>query len=122
MIQRGDHPTNWPTRARQVFLDLDEKNCPCCGNTKRCCLDDKPSSGEGYDSAVHVYHLDGDRSNTRRWNLVPLCSRCAQCMEIVELHKPLMFDPGSWLLPHVAGWIESNKDQVQPPVTYNLRK
>lgn len=61
----GEYPTNWPEIAKDI---KDESGwiCEHCGHPH------DPASGRG----LTVHHLNGDKSNCRRENLVVLCQKC----------------------------------------------
>lgn len=52
-----------------------------------------------------VHHFDGDKSNDRWWNLLPLCQICHLSFQTrVNPEIPWMFEHSAWLKPFVAGF------------------
>ena len=52
-----------------------------------------------------VHHLDGDKSNSRWWNLLAMCNSChlhTQARVIVE--RPWLFAHSEWFIPFVCGY------------------
>lgn len=112
--QFGTHPTIWPMIAKRVYQH--DHTCACCDKALPMSVGDPGRSRETIEGQpmgqLHIYHLNGDRSDLRRWNLVQLCTQCADGMFIMEFHKPLVCAPRPWLYPYIAGCIESNRDQI----------
>lgn len=53
--------------SRELFWDLHNQSsytCPGCG------------AGRDETTAMHVHHVDGNRTNHTRGNLVALCNQC----------------------------------------------
>jgi 5-methylcytosine-specific restriction endonuclease McrA len=84
----GTYPANWPEIAEQVK----EEAGWCC---EHC---DHPHEVEtGYVLTVH--HLDDDKANCARENLVALCQRC-------HLHFQHRFKPGQIVMAfYLPAWM-----------------
>jgi len=63
--RRDGYPRNWPLIAGQLFRELDGR-CVRCGHRN------DPDTAHIFT----VHHLDGDKLNCTRENLVGLCQRC----------------------------------------------
>lgn len=52
-----------------------------------------------------VHHLDGDKSNCKWWNLLPLCQRCHLTVQgNVKPETPYFLEHSAWFRPYVAGF------------------
>lgn len=52
-----------------------------------------------------VHHLDGDKSNSRWWNLLALCQSChLKIQGKVIPGRPWLFAHSAWFRPYVAGY------------------
>lgn len=92
---KGAYPENWPQIARQV-KDAAGWRCVRCGHPH------DPESGR----TLTVHHLDIDPSNSRWWNLVPLCQACHLSIQgRVYLERPwVMAEHSPWFRIYAAGW------------------
>lgn len=75
-MSNNSYPTDWPEIAQQIKDDAGWQ-CEHCGH------DHDPEAGY----CLTVHHLDGDKSNCTRQNLVALCQRC-------HLHIQAVYQPG----------------------------
>lgn len=91
----GTYPDNWSEIAQTAKREAGW-TCVRCGHPH------DPESG--YTLTVH--HLDIDPSNSRWWNLLPLCQRCHLSIQgRVDLARPwVMAEHSEWFKPYVAGW------------------
>lgn len=52
-----------------------------------------------------VHHFDGDKSNCRWWNLMPLCNSCHLSIQArVIPERQWLFDHSDWMKPYVGGF------------------
>lgn len=52
-----------------------------------------------------VHHFDGDKSNNRWWNLMPLCNSChLKIQGGVIPERQWLFEHSGWMKPYVAGF------------------
>ena len=52
-----------------------------------------------------VHHMDGDKSNSAWWNLVPLCQVCHLYIQgTVTLSQVYYLEHSDWFKPYAAGW------------------
>ena len=52
-----------------------------------------------------VHHLDGDKSNCRWWNLLPMCNSCHLGVQAkVDPETPYLWEHSTWFKPYVAGF------------------
>lgn len=94
---RGEYPKEWPEISRRV---KDEAGNACA----RCSHAHDPAKGR----TLTVHHLDGDKGNGARWNLMPLCQACHLSVQArVSPENPLLFEPSSWAIPYIVGFYES---------------
>lgn len=83
----GEYPEDWNEIAFEVKAAADFK-CEHCGHPH-----DPPA---GYTLTTH--HLDADKSNPDRSNLVALCQRCHLHFQNVDLKKQgWLFKIPEWL-------------------------
>jgi 5-methylcytosine-specific restriction endonuclease McrA len=104
------YPANWKAIAIAVKAEAGG----CC---VRCGAPHVNQPGH----TLTVHHLDMDPSNSRWWNLLPLCCPChLQIQHKVILERPwVMAEHSAWFRPYVAGWYawrylgeELNREQV----------
>lgn len=90
----SSYPPNWKEVATAV---KDEAGWRCV----RC---DAPHSVEGW-RILTVHHLDGDKSNSRWFNLVALCQRCHLAIQgKVKMEQTYLYEHSEWFRPYVAGY------------------
>lgn len=90
----NDYPPDWPEISKRT---KDEAAWRCV----RC--DHLHDIASGYMLTVH--HLDGDKTNRRWWNLVPLCQGCHLSIQgRVKMDQPFIFEHSEWFKPYVAGF------------------
>ncbi len=91
---RNDYPDDWTALATAVKDDAGWR-CVRCDHQH-----DPPT---GYCLTVH--HLDGDKANSRWWNLAALCQRCHLSIQSrVFMHRVWMLPHTPWFRPYVAGY------------------
>lgn len=123
---RGEYPADWPAIAAQVKADAGHR-CIRCGHPDgdRIVSMVEWYAGEGDDRrrqlvqctadcthlrdgklrALTVHHLDGDKSNSRWWNLLALCQACHLSVQArVIPERPWLFAHTPWFRPYVAGF------------------
>jgi 5-methylcytosine-specific restriction endonuclease McrA len=85
----GEYPENWSEIAYEVKTEAGWR-CEQCGR--------EHDPGHGYCLTVH--HLNGDKGDCRRENLVALCQRC-------HLSVQAHYAPGQEFLPGLKpAWAE----------------
>lgn len=95
MKGKGTYPADWKEIATRVKAEAG-------GRCIRCGHDHDP--GAGYCLTVH--HLDGDKGNSRWWNLAALCQRCHLSIQArVKMGQAFMFEHSGWFKPYVAGYL-----------------
>lgn len=105
---RGAYPKNWPEIALRVKRAANW----------RCARCNAPHAFEP-GKYLTVHHFDGDKANSARWNLIPLCQTCHLSVQgRVDPEVGLLFEPSAWCIPYIAGFYESGRG-VRPP-TYDL--
>lgn len=68
-----------------------------------------------------VHHFDGDKSNNRWWNLMPLCNCChLKVQSSVIPERQWLFEHTTWAKPYIAGFyafwfaqLDPTKEQVE---------
>jgi 5-methylcytosine-specific restriction endonuclease McrA len=91
---KADYPPDWPEIALRVKTEAGWQ-CVRCGHAHEV--------ETGYVLTVH--HLDLDPSNSRWWNLLPLCQRChLRIQSKVILERPWLYEHSEWFAPYVAGY------------------
>ena len=116
---RGEYPPDWPAIAHRVKCDAHWR-CIRCSHWHQI------SSGH----VLTVHHLDGDKSNCRWWNLLPLCQRCHLSIQgRVNPEQPYMFEHSEWFKPYVAGFyawkyrgLELDRDETESIQSILLRE
>ena len=110
---RNDYPPEWKTLKFQVRSEA--------GNRCVRCLHPHPEGGprqscdglcrHGYEPSqppwriLTVHHLDGDKANSRWWNLAALCQKCHLAIQgKVVLEEPWSYEHSDWFKPYAAGW------------------
>jgi len=98
----SDYPEDWPEIARAV-KERHGWNCERCGHAHEV------ESGH----VLTVHHLDGDKGNCAAWNLAALCQRChLKIQGRVRMEQGFMeqiLPVSKWFRPHLAGYLESLK-------------
>ena len=89
------YPKDWKAIATAVKAEAGG----CC---VRCGAPHENRPGH----TLTVHHLDMDPSNSRWWNLLPLCCPChLQIQHKVIIERPwVMTEHSAWFKPYVAGW------------------
>ena len=102
---RGHYPKDW-NKISKDYKDSVDNTCELCGHIH--------IRGEGYFLTVH--HLDGNKNNNEKWNLIALCGEhCHQQVqmkinmeEIVNKENfNLLLEP-DWLVSHLRGYMKAN--------------
>lgn len=89
----SDYPDNWNEIATRI-KDAAGWRCIRCGH--------EHDTESGYVLTVH--HLDGDKLNSKWWNLAALCQRCHLHIQAkVKMDQVWMFEHSQWFKPYVAG-------------------
>jgi hypothetical protein len=69
------------------------------------CDDRCTHARDGKLRVLTVHHLDGDKSNNRWWNLLPLCQVChLQIQARVVPERPWLVQHSPWFVPYVCGF------------------
>lgn len=106
----GEYTDDWPEIANRIKTDAGWE-CVRCHH---------PHDYEsGYVLTVH--HFDGNKSNNRWWNLLPLCQRCHLKFHRVIPDRPwVLFEHSEWFKPYVGGFyawkylgLELAREQVE---------
>ncbi len=64
-----------------------------------------------------THHFDGDKSNDRWWNLLPLCQVCHLKFQAkVDPEHPYFLEHTEWLKPFVAGFYAAKYERL-PDIT-----
>lgn len=115
----GKYPADWKLIAASV---KDAAGWKCI----RCAHAHAPA--DGYCLTVH--HLDGDKSNSRWWNLLALCQRChLQIQAKVHPEQSYLWEHSEWFKPYAAAFyawqrgLNLSRDQIDVlgTVEYLLR-
>lgn len=93
-IAGATYPADWKDIAHRVKSDANW-TCVRCGDKH-----DPP------DHILTVHHLDLNPSNSKWWNLLPLCARCHLSIQgRVNLDRPwVMAEHSPWFRVYVAGF------------------
>lgn len=93
---RCHHPDH-PATCRR--LGVPRGTLPC---DEQCA---HPRLGDGLRRVLTVHHFDGDKGNTRWWNLLALCQVChLEFQAKVNPHATYLWPHREWLRPYVAGY------------------
>lgn len=130
---RNDYGTDWSTLAAEVKAAAGDR-CVRCGHpngdrlfperklafcTERC-----THAPDGKLRVLTVHHLDGDKANSRWWNLLALCQACHLSIQgRVVLERPWLFPHSDWFKPYVAGfyaWYHGGHDLARAAVEAEL--
>ena len=91
---KGEYPDSWTKEFRDAFREARGNKC------ERCKHPHDPEHGY----ALTIHHLDNDKSNCAKWNLVALCQRCHLHIQgKVEIRQKYAFEHSEWMKPHIAG-------------------
>ena len=94
---KAAYPHDWPEIASRVKDEADWR-CVRCGHPHDV------ASGH----VLTIHHLDLDPSNSKWWNLAPLCQRCHLRIQAkVILERPWLLEHSEWFRPYVAGYYAS---------------
>ena len=125
---RGTYPANWPEIAEQIKAAAGWR-CERCGHLddpERCrelgvrrgrlpCDEGCRHAPDGKQRILTVHHLDGDKGNVERWNLVALCQVChLEIQAKVEFYRPWMLPHSPWMARHVAAYNEWARRHGRP--------
>jgi 5-methylcytosine-specific restriction endonuclease McrA len=135
---RGEYPPDWHAIARRVKDDAGDR-CIRCGHPND---GGWAKTGIGGPCGPHcrhggpdfklrvltVHHLDGDKSNSRWWNLLPLCQVChLQIQAKVDPDQVYLWEHSDWFKPFVAGYyafvyagLELTREEVERALEYWL--
>lgn len=110
---RNDYPADWPEIARQV-KDRAAWRCIRCGHPNETptvrahCDEFCRHHPDGKQRMLTVHHLNGDKADSRWWNLLALCQVCHLTIQArVMPDRPWLFDHSSWFVPYVCGFYAS---------------
>lgn len=97
---QGEYPPDWKEIAHKV---KEEEGWKC----ERCGQSHVQDAATGHMLTVH--HLDGNKSNVKRWNLAALCQRCHLRLENKVCMDQLIFDfrVRPWFRKHYQGWLKT---------------
>lgn len=117
VIPRGTYPRHWGRIARRI---KEAVNWQCI----RCGAPHDKASGH----VLTVHHWDGNKSNCRWWNLLPLCQRCHLYIQArVNPDRPWIFEHSPWFRPYVAAFYarrylgeDLSRRQVEANLEYYL--
>lgn len=102
--------TGYPAMWQEIATGIKAEAGWACIRCKR-----PHSPSEGYTLTVH--HLDMVKSNCERWNLVALCQRChLKIQSRVVMDQAIMFMPSTWIMPYIAGFYMSSREDKQDDV------
>jgi hypothetical protein len=88
------YPQDWPEIAKRV---KDEAGWRCI----RC---DHPHDRES-GHVLTVHHADGDKGNSRWFNLLALCQRCHLHIQgKVKMRQTYLYPHSEWFRPYVAAY------------------
>ena len=104
---RGHYPKDWDKISKDYKKSVDN-TCEYCGKIHE----------RSYDYSLTTHHLDGDKGNCRKWNLISLCSgychkEVQRRINIEQLVKEPNFDIYNipeWLREKVRGYLEYIKE------------
>jgi len=116
---RNDYPADWPEIAERVKAEAGGR-CVRCGHPRgdrflwfigkslRPCTDYCTHPRDGKLRILTVHHLNGDKADSRWWNLLPLCQVCHLTIQArVMPERPWLFEHSEWFLPYVCGFYAS---------------
>jgi hypothetical protein len=110
---QGKYPADWPDVARAV---KETAGWRCV----RCDHPHAPDVGR----CLTVHHLDGDKSNSRWWNLAALCQACHLAIQgRVRMDQAYLHPHTPWFRPYVAGfyaWTVLGEDLTRAEVQARL--
>lgn len=117
----NDYTADWPATAKAI-KDAAGWRCVRCDHAH------DPASGH----TLTCHHLDGDKSNNRWHNVLPLCQKChLQIQAKVVLARPWLLEHSEWFKPYVGGWaawfylgLDLSRAQVEANLDYyaNLQR
>lgn len=91
---RGEYPADWPAIAQRV-KDAADWCCIRCGH---------PHDVETAH-VLTVHHLNGDKADSRWWNLLALCQRCHLSIQGRVAPEQAYLHPHTpWFRPYAAGF------------------
>lgn len=122
---RGEYPPNWKEISNEVKAEACYRCVRChhpfgaYGGVSVC--DGRCDASKGFHvarglvSPYHielldginygVHHFDGDKSNCRWWNLMPLCNSCHLTIQATVIpERPWLFEHSEWAKPYIAGF------------------
>jgi 5-methylcytosine-specific restriction endonuclease McrA len=106
----GEYPPNRAELHDQVRAEAGHR-CIRCGHpdetpSNRVPCDDRCSHApDGKQRILTVHHLDGNKSNSRWWNLLALCQVCHLTIQGKLIpERPYLWEHSAWFKPYVAGF------------------
>jgi hypothetical protein len=106
-FEMSQYVKNW----LEISFRVKQENNFECERCKRSYIENK--------SLLHTHHLDGDKENNERWNLVCLCADChSEVQKWVKLKEELLqikfpffelCEPAKWLMPHLEGYLKQRR-------------
>jgi 5-methylcytosine-specific restriction endonuclease McrA len=138
---RGEYPADWREIAKRVKTEANDR-CIRCGHRNDAtwwsnamvsggagpCVDTCTHAPDGKQRVLTVHHLDGDKSNSRWWNLLPLCQVChLQIQAKLDPDQVYLWEHSEWFKPFVAGYyafayaaLELTRAEVERALEYWL--
>ncbi len=110
---RGTYPAHWPELAQSV-KDAAGWRCVRCRHfhdphgVLPCFPSCRHEGGRGKRRGLTVHHLDGDKGNSRWWNLLALCQACHLSVQArVIPERQWLLEHSDWFRVYVAGFYAS---------------
>jgi hypothetical protein len=107
---RGEYPPNRDELHDAVRAEAGGR-CIRCGHPNETvsrrspCDDQCTHPRDGKQRILTVHHLDGDKANSRWWNLLALCQSCHLTIQgRVIPERPWLFEHSRWFVPYVCGF------------------
>lgn len=133
---RGAYPASWRAIAQRVRAAAGER-CIRCHHFNDAgvaawdvgaCDSQCAHRPDGSRRVLTVHHLDGDKSNSRWWNLLALCQVChLQIQAKVNPDQVYLWEHSAWFKPYVAGYyafayagLELTREEVERALKYWL--
>ena len=101
--------TKYPDNWSEIAIKRKKEEKYCC---ERCKHPDDRESGH----VLTVHHLDGNKSNNKKWNLAVLCQRCHLYIQGSVIMDQMLFDfvkVSEWFKPHLEGYKRSKNESLR---------
>lgn len=114
-----DYPPDWPALAARVKAEAGDRCVRCghpsgdvflgfIGKSLRPCTEHCMHPADGKLRILTVHHLNGDKADSRWWNLLALCQVCHLTIQArVMPERPWLFDHTPWFVPYACGFYAS---------------